>query len=195
MARTQDRAKARSKNKRATTKNSGLDKNTIQRAAANALLSLTPATVSAMCKDLDPDLGYELVYAAANQTLQHFEGMDGIGRVKPPTEMAVVVKHDPSLSFTEIRYSFTEAKFTIYTPDDLHASVLAGDRKVTKEEALRNNLSESLPSAQLKLFYNQGLLLAQGDEEAYRNRYLPEQFRSGRPSSAKTKRQSKKRRK
>jgi hypothetical protein len=169
-----------------------LDKNTIQRAAANALLSLTPATVSAMCKDLDPDLGYELVYAAANQTLQHFEGKGLTGKIRPPTEMAVTVKHDPELLDTEIRYSFTEAKFTIYTPDDLQTTVKSGDRKVTKEEALRNNLSESLPSAQLKLFYNQGLLLAQGDEEAYRNRYLPEQFLATRSQKYTSKKKIKK---
>ena len=166
-----------------------LDKNTIQRAAANALLSLTPATISAMCKDLDPDLGYELVYAAANQTLQHIEGVECSGRIKPPTEMAVTVKYDPLLTHTEIRYSFTEARFTIYTPDDLQTTVRSGDRKVTKEEALRNNLSESLPSAQLKLFYNQGLLLAQGDEEAYRNRYLPPQFRKANLKAKKKKRE------
>ncbi len=153
-----------------------LDKQTIQRAAANALLSLTPEAVSKMCDDLDPDLGYQLVYAAANQTLQMFDGVARTGQIRSPTEMAVTVRHDPTLTHAETRYNFTEARFTIYTPEDPNLTVRSGDREVTKEEVLRNNLSESLPSAQLKLFYNQGRLLAQGNEEAYRNRYLPDQF-------------------
>ena len=173
---------------------SRLDKQTVQKAAASALLSLTPSTMATMCKGLDPDLGYDLVYAAANQTLKHFEGVGQTGGIRPPTKMSVAVKHDPTLTQTEIQYSFTESKFTIFTPDDLSVSVSAGDRKITKEESLRNNLSESLPSAQLKLFYNQGLLLANGDEEAYRNKYLPQQLKmtSGSGGKKKTQRKSKK---
>jgi len=172
-----------------------LDKQTVQKAAASALLSLAPSAMATMCKGLDPDLGYELVYAAANQTLKHFEGVAHTGGIRPPTKMSVAVKHDPSLTQTEIQYSFTESKFTILTPDDLNAPVSTGDRKVTKEESLRNNLSESLPSAQLKLFYNQGLLLANGDEEAYRNKYLPNQFKITSESKTKSRksRKSKKR--
>lgn len=170
-----------------------LDRQTVQRAAANALLSLTPSTMASMCKGLDPDLGYELVYAAANQTLKHFEGVAHAGGIRPPTKMSVAVKHDPTLTQTEIQYSFTESKFTILTPDDLSTPVSTGDRKVTKEESLRNNLSESLPSAQLKLFYNQGLLLANGDEEAYRNKYLPNQFKI--TSESKPKKSKRKKRK
>lgn len=154
-----------------------LDKNLVQRAAANALLSLSPNTFTSMCKGLDPDVAYDLVYAAANQTLQHFEGVPRAGGIRPPTKMRVSVEHDPSLRKTEIEYSFTESTFTIFTPEDLSETISAGDRKITKEESLRNTLSESLPSAQFKLFYNQGQLLANGDEEAYRNRFLPQQFK------------------
>ena len=164
-----------------------LDRNTVQRAAANALLSLSPNAVSSMCKGLDPDMAYELVYAAANQTLRHFEGLSQSGSIRPPTKMRVAVEHDPTLTKTEIQYSFTESKFTIFTPEDLSASVSAGDRKITKEESLRNNLSESLPSAQFKLFFNQGHLLANGDEEAYRNRFLPQQFKETNQKGRKSK--------
>ena len=154
-----------------------LDKHLVQKAAANALLSLSPNALSSMCKGMDPDIAYDLVYAAANQAVQHFKGDSRAGGIRPPTEMRVAVEYDPSLSKTEIQYSFTEAKFTIFTPEDLSESISAGDRKITKEESLRNTLSESLPSAQFKLFFNQGHLLANGDEKAYRDRFLPQQFK------------------
>lgn len=165
-------AKIRSKDKSLP-----IDKHLIQKAAANALLSLSPNTLSSMCKGMDPDDAYDLVYAAANQTVRHFEGGARPGGIHPPTKMRVAVEYDPSLSATEIQYSFTEAKFTIFTPEDLSESISAGDRKITKEESLRNTLSESLPSAQFKLFLNQGQLLANGDEKAYRDRFLPQQFK------------------
>ena len=179
--------KARSKDK-----GTPLDKHLVQKAAANALLSLSPNALSSMCKGMDPDVAYDLVYAAANQTLQHFEGVSHAGGIRPPTKMRVAVEHDPSLSKTEIQYSFTESKFTIFTPEDLTESVSAGDQKITKEESLRNTLSESLPSAQFKLFFNQGHLLANGDEEAYRKRFLPQQFKE---TNSRERRTSKPRRK
>lgn len=177
---------------RGKSKPSPLDKHLVQKAAASALLSLSPNAVTSMAKGVDPDVAYDLVYAAANQTLQHFEGISHVGGIRPPTKMSVVVEHDPSLSKTEIQYSFTESKFTIFTPENLNESISAGDRKITKEESLRNTLSESLPSAQFKLFFNQGHLLANGDEEAYRNRFLPQQFKE---TSSKKRRSSKPRRK
>lgn len=154
-----------------------LDPQLMQKAAAKALLSLTPDAVSSMCDGLDPDVSFGLVYAAANQTIQQFEGVSPVGGIRPPTKMRVAVAHDPTLTKTETEYNFTESKFTIFTPEDLSESVSAGERKITKEELLRNTLSESLPSAQFKLFYNQGRLLSNGDEEAYRDRFLPQQFK------------------
>lgn len=175
----QKRAKRKGSPKRRSKDESPLlDKRLIQKAAANALLSLSPNTLSTMCKGMDPDVAYDLVYAAANQTLQHFEGMSHAGGIRPPTKMRVVIEHDPSLRKPETEYSFTESKFTIFTPDDLAESVSAGDRKITREESLRNTFSESIPSAQFKLFFNQGQLLANGDERAYRDRFLPQQFKA-----------------
>lgn len=189
----QKRTKSKkTKKARSKAKYPPLDKSILQKAAANALLSLSPNVVSSMSKGLDPDVAYDLVYAAANQTLQHFEGISHAGGIRPPTKMRVAVEHDPSLSKTETQYSFTESKFTIFTPENLSEPVNVGEHKITKEESLRNTLSESLPSAQFKLFFNQGNLLANGDEEAYRKRFLPQQFKE---TSGKERRSSKPRRK
>lgn len=124
-------------------------------------------------------LTLRMILFMRHQTVQHFEGVAKAGGIRPPTKMRVAVEYDPSLAKTEIQYSFTEAKFTIFTPEDLSESISAGDRKITKEESLRNTLSESLPSAQFKLFFNQGHLLANGDEKGYRDRFLPQQFKKG----------------
>jgi hypothetical protein len=163
-----------------------LDKATIQRAVATTLLSLIPSNKSSKGKKpiIDPDVGYQLVLAAANQTIQQFDGVNLPPNMKPPTEMGVDVEYDPTLKKTETRYNFSSSKFTIYTPENLNDVISSGERTITKEESLRNALSEALPSAQFRLFFNQGVLLSNGNEVSYRDRYLPNQFRT------KTKRKS-----
>lgn len=182
-------SKAAKKQKRTNkkAKTGVLDKHLIQKATASALLSLFPrsGTTKKQLK-IDPDIGYQLVLAAANQTIQQFDGVNLPPNMKPPTEMGVDVEFDPTLKKTETRYNFSSSKFTIYTPENLNDVVSNGERMITKEESLRNALSEALPSAQFRLFYNQGVLLANGNEASYRDRYLPNQFRKKRKSKKDT---------
>jgi hypothetical protein len=173
--------------KHSSTKASPLDKQTIQKLTAKALLSLVKdSTNSSKRPVLDPEVGYQLVLAAANQTILQYEGANLPPNMKPATEMGVDVEYDPTLKKTETRYNFSSSKFTIYTPEILTDIVSRGERNITKEESLRNALSEALPSAQFKLFYNQAVILSEGNQDSYRDRYLPNQFRKKRKPRGKT---------
>ena len=64
----QKRTKAKKALKKGQKNNSPLlDKHFVQKTAANALLSLSPNALSSMCKGMDPDVAYDLVYAASNR--------------------------------------------------------------------------------------------------------------------------------
>lgn len=180
--------KLRGQARKNKSKKTTLDKQTIQKLTATTLLALAKTSRDSGKKSLiDPEVGYQLVLAAANQTILQYKGANLPPNMKPATEMGVDVEYDPTLKKPETRYNFSSSKFTIYTPENITDVISHGERNITKEESLRNALSEALPSAQFRLFYNQAVLLSEGNQDSYRDRYLPNQFRKKKRTKAGTK--------
>lgn len=153
----------------------------IQSMAASAMAGLLPGQKTGLKLPDDFDLKYELIYAAAHQTVLKFQ--DNIGDFRSPIEMRISVKHDPDIERNELAYNFRLSKFIIYTPItdkelDKEFKEKHGSQSHSKADELSKSFGDILPGALLKYFTSQAEIMSQGQVQSYMKEYMLKQFNS-----------------
>ena len=151
----------------------------LQQIAARSLASLFPGYEAGAKLPDDFDSRYELIYAAANQTIIKFK--DTKGTFNSPIEMRATIEHDPDINRDEIAYNFRTSKFVLYTKlTDEELEEVTFDpnlnQEISKADQLCSALGKIIPSAQLKYFATQAEIMSHGKVADYKENYLPEQF-------------------
>ncbi len=158
-----------------------LDDKTLQNIAARSMMSLLPGLQLGLKLPKDFDLRYDLIYSAANQTEIKFRGNSG--EFKSPVEMRVRVEHDPDVKRNELAYNFKTCKFIIYTNlTDAELDKVVTDpyaeKGLPKGDIIVKSFGDIIPSALLKYFTTQAEIMSSGQEENYKNKFLPGQFKT-----------------
>lgn len=167
-----------------------MDERVIQSVAANSMLGLFPGIKPGVRLPEDFDLKYDLIYAAANQTVLKFKGQSG--DFKSPIEMRISVKHDPEINRNELAYNFNTCKFTVYTPlteGQLNELIFDQGSKlgISKSDMIVKLFGDIIPSAMLKYFTTQAEIMTSTGVDSFKKKYLPKQFLNKKNNSKKTK--------
>ena len=176
------KSKTRKKlNKSSTSKDGSfeVDSKILQQMAGRSLSGLFPGHKAGAKLPDDFNSRYELIYAAANQTIIKFK--DSKGDFNSPIEMRATIEHDPNIKRDEIAYNFRTSKFVLYTKlTDKELEEITFDpslnQEVSKADQLCSALGKIIPSAQLKYFATQAEIMSHGRVADYKENYLPEQF-------------------
>ena len=122
----------------------------------------------------DPDEVLNLIYAGTNHLDMRFKS-NGLNNLGNPIEMKIRVKYDPNIDEIQLGFSFLQATFTIYIPEDIsediNISSLLGDQ-------LMSQLVDRLPSAEARLVLTISEVCSQGGRNSYIQRFLPKKIQS-----------------
>ncbi len=172
-----------------------LDEQILKNLAARSMMGLLPGLQLGLNLPKDFNLRYDLIYSAANQTEVKF--LSNNGEFKSPVEMRVGVEHDPKVKRNELAYNFKTCKFIIYTNlTDAELNKIVTDpyteKGLPKSDVIVKSFGDIIPSALLKYFTTQAEIMSSGQEENYKNKFLPDQFKAKINPSLVNKRRSKK---